>query len=69
VKKTRYVPWHSARTGFIVSYSRDSAVRFDLDGNPVEYFDRAYRVTGRFELLIGGARSSPDLCEASRDRG
>jgi hypothetical protein len=28
--------------GFIVNYTPDSAVRFDLDGNPVEHFDRAY---------------------------
>ena len=48
------VPWHGATTGFIVNYSPDSALRFDLDGNPVEYLDRAYRLTAQFELMIGG---------------
>ena len=56
VKKTPYAPWHGGTTGFIVNYSRDSAVRFDLDGNPVEYFDRAYRPAGQFVLMIGGRK-------------
>jgi hypothetical protein len=54
VKKTPNVPWHGATTGFIVNYSPDRALRFDLDGNPIEYFDRAYRLTAQFELMIGG---------------
>jgi hypothetical protein len=39
-------------TGFIVNYTPDSAVRFDLDGNPVEHFDRAY-MPGQVEVFIG----------------
>ena len=31
-------------TGIIVNYSPDQAVRFDLDGKPVEAMDRAYRL-------------------------
>ncbi len=30
-------------TGFIVNYTPDFAVRFDLNGNPVETLDHAYR--------------------------
>ncbi len=36
VKKTPFVPYHGRTTGFIVNYTPDSAVRFDLDGDPVE---------------------------------
>ncbi len=52
VKKTPFVPYHGRTTGFIVNYSPDSAVRFDLDGNPVEDFQRAY-VPGQVEVFIG----------------
>jgi len=49
-KETPFVPFHSRTTGFIVNYTPDSAVHFDLDGNLVEHFDRAY-VPGQVERL------------------
>jgi hypothetical protein len=52
VAKTPFVPYHGRTTGFIVNYTADSAVRFDLDGNPVEHFDRAY-MPGEVEVFIG----------------
>ena len=52
VAKTPFVPYHGRTTGFIVNYTPDSAVRFDLDGNPVEHFDRAY-IPGQVEVFIG----------------
>jgi hypothetical protein len=51
VAKTPFVPYHGRATGFI-NYTPDSGARFDLDGNPVEHFDRAYR-PGQEEVLIG----------------
>ena len=38
--------------GFIVNYSPDRAIRFDLEGNAVELFDRAYRL-GVVQFAIG----------------
>jgi hypothetical protein len=52
VKKTPFVPYHGRTTGFIVNYTPDSAVRFDLDDHPVERFDRAY-IPGQVEVFIG----------------
>jgi hypothetical protein len=52
VAKTPFVPFFGKTTGFIVNYTPDSAVRFDLDGNPVEHFGRAYR-PGEVEVIIG----------------
>ena len=52
VAKTPSVPFFGKTTGFIVNYTPDSAVRFDLDGNPVENFDRAY-IPGKVEIFIG----------------
>ncbi len=52
VAKTPFVPYHGRTTGFIVNYTPDSTVRYDLDGDPVEHFDRAYR-PGQAEVFIG----------------
>ena len=52
VAKTPFVPYHGGTTGFIVNYTPDSAVRFDVDGNPVEHFDRAY-IPGQVEVFVG----------------
>jgi hypothetical protein len=52
VKKTPEVPFFGKTTGFIVNYTPDSAVRFDLNGDPVEHFDRAY-IPGQVEVFIG----------------
>jgi hypothetical protein len=43
VRTTPVVQFFGATTGFIVNYSPDHAVRFDLDGKPVETLPRAYR--------------------------
>jgi hypothetical protein len=42
VRKTPAVTFFGPTTGFVVNYTPDCAVRFDLDGNPVEVFPRAY---------------------------
>ena len=55
VKKTPQVPFFGSTTGFIVNYTPDHAVRFDIDGNPVEHFDGAYR-PGEVELLLRGRK-------------
>jgi hypothetical protein len=52
VAKTPSVPFFGPTTGFVVNYTPDSAVSFDLDGNPIEHFDRAYR-PGQVEVFIG----------------
>jgi hypothetical protein len=38
------LPAFGRPVGFIVNYSPDRAIRFDLEGNPAERFDRAYRL-------------------------
>ncbi len=52
VAKTPFVPFFGKTTGFVVNYTPDSAVSFDLDGNPVEHFGRAY-IPGQVEVFIG----------------
>jgi hypothetical protein len=47
----RNIPCFGEPTGTIINYSPDRAVRFDLDGQPVEIFDAAYRL-GRASLTI-----------------
>jgi hypothetical protein len=42
-RRTPVVQFFGATTGFIVNYSPDHAVRFDLQGKPVETLTRAYR--------------------------
>jgi hypothetical protein len=39
--------------GFIVNYSPDFAVKYSLEGTPLEIFDAAYRV-GDATLLVKG---------------
>ena len=48
-----YLPALGRATGIVVNYSPDRAIQFDLSGNPVKVFDRAYRL-GTAQLLIGG---------------
>jgi hypothetical protein len=43
VRRTPVVRYFGATTGFIVNYTPDHAVRFDLEGKPVETLTRAYR--------------------------
>jgi hypothetical protein len=52
VAKTPEVPFFGKTTGFIVNFTPDSSVRFDLDGNPVEHFDKSY-IPGQVEVFIG----------------
>lgn len=47
----------------IVNYSPDFAVRFDLDGSPIETLDRAY-APGRIELTSRGKDVGPELRRA-----
>ena len=47
------IPAFGRPIGFIVSYSPDRAVKFDLTGNADENFPKAY-CTGQALLLIGG---------------
>ena len=44
--------------GFVVNYSPDEAVRFDLEGKPVEVLDRAYRLGEATFHLKGRAVST-----------
>ena len=59
VRKTPVVPFYGPTIGFVVNYSPDRAVRFDLAGNPVAMLDRAYE-PGPVTLLIGGKQVSAD---------
>ena len=59
VRKTPMVPFFGPTIGFVVNYSPDRAVRFDLAGNPVAMLDRAYE-PGPVTLLIGGKQVSAD---------
>ena len=57
VQKTPTISFFGRTTGFIINYSPDHAVRFDLDGNPVEVFSRAYS-PAQIESQIGRRRIS-----------
>jgi hypothetical protein len=52
VKKTPIVQFFGPTTGFVVNYTPDHAVRFDLDGLPVETLTHAYR-PGVVTLYLG----------------
>jgi hypothetical protein len=51
VRRTPTVPFFGPTTGFIVNYTPDHAVRFGLEGNPVEDFSRAH-IPGQVEFGI-----------------
>ena len=46
------LPAFGRAIGLIINYSPDRAIRFDLEGNAVEHFDRAYRL-GFAQFSIG----------------
>ena len=46
------IPTFGKPVGVIVNYSPDRAVRFDLEGQPIEMMDRAYRM-GKASFSIG----------------
>ena len=58
VRKTPIVQFFGPTTGFIVNYTPDHAVRFDLEGKPVETLARAYR-PGEVTLYLGSRAISP----------
>jgi hypothetical protein len=51
-RTTPVVPFHGATVGYVVNYRPDFAARFDLNGDPVEVFDRAY-TPGQVSIQIG----------------
>ena len=55
------IPAFGRPTGFIVNYSPDHAVRFDLDGNAVETLDRARRIGSASYSLSGRPLSRDEL--------
>jgi hypothetical protein len=59
VRKTPVVHFFGPTTGFIVNYTPDYAVRFDLEGIPIERFPAAHS-PGRIELQIGRCKISAD---------
>jgi hypothetical protein len=59
VRKTPVVPFFGATTGFIVNYTPDHAVRFDLYGNPTEFFPHAYSPV-EVTLTIGGRKMAAE---------
>jgi hypothetical protein len=52
-RRTPLVQFFGATTGFIVNFTPDFAVRFDLQGDPVEASDHAYS-PGDVTIAIGG---------------
>jgi hypothetical protein len=59
-RTTQVVPFHGSTVGYIVNYTPDCAVRFDLNGDPVEVLDRAYS-PGQVSILIGRRKVSPEM--------
>jgi hypothetical protein len=55
IRKKPFVTFFGRTTGFIVNYTPDHAVRFDVDGNPVESLPQAY-VPGTVEVVLGRGR-------------
>ena len=52
-RRTKVVPFHGPTAGFVMNYTFDHAVRFDVDGSPVAVFDGEYR-PGQVMLSMGG---------------
>jgi hypothetical protein len=59
VRKTPEVKFFGPTTGFIVNYTSDRAIRFDLEGQVVETFPRVYR-PGEVTLFLSGRQISVD---------
>jgi hypothetical protein len=55
VRTTPVAPLHGSTVGFVVNFTPDCAVRFDLNGDPVEVLDRAY-TPGQVSILRGGRK-------------
>jgi hypothetical protein len=58
VRETPTVQFFGLTTGFIVNYTPDHAVRFDLEGRPMEALARAYR-PGEATLHLDGRAIRP----------
>ena len=54
VRRTPAIPFFGATIGFIINYSPDHGVRFDLDGNPVEVFSTAPIARSKSSCRSGG---------------
>lgn len=52
VRRTPIVPFFGPTTGFVVNYTPDAAIQFDLKGQPVAVIDHAY-IPGETSLTIG----------------
>jgi hypothetical protein len=52
VRKTPEVKFFGRTTGFIINYTPDHAVRFDIEGRPVETLTSAYR-PGEVSVALG----------------
>ncbi len=52
VRKTPRVQFCGSTVGFVVNYTPDHAVRFDLNGEAVEVLDRAY-IPFAVDVFIG----------------
>ncbi len=62
-KQNPTVPFFGKVQALIVNYSPDFAVRYDLNGSPIETIDQAY-APGRIELLSRGKDVGPALRRA-----
>jgi hypothetical protein len=54
------VPFFGYALGFIVNYSPDQAVRYDLKGNAVEDLSKAFRL-GRASFSLKGGKRIADI--------
>jgi len=52
------VPFFGLVTGFVVNYSPDRAVRFDIKGNAIEVLPKACRL-GEIQLSVGNKSIAP----------
>ena len=65
VRNTPVVHFFGSTTGFVVNYSPNWAVRFDLGGNPVEVLSRAYS-PGQVDSKLGNREISVIVSPGSR---
>ena len=59
VRQTPVVPFFGPTTGFVINYTPDRAVRFGLEGNPVECLPSAY-FPGDVTLTLGNRKMAAD---------
>ena len=59
VRQTPVVPFFGPTTGFVINYTPDRAVRFGLEGNPVECLPCAY-FPGDVTLTLGNRKMAAD---------